>query len=218
MSERGGTPLRIPMERHSSVHITRRLDSLVASALSVVILGLIWTQLDVRAPPLRNPSPAFVRLEVEFIDAKKIRSVDGNPQAPKAKLPIQPPSPADPTPSHAVQRKSQRNRIPTPSTRPDIDNMADVSPPTDHVTRDDWQLLAGDKTFEPSIMRRRDDISLASDRVLPNVKVRDNSIAARWQRLARRQDCQELRARLQSDPGSAESILLTMQRRGCVTE
>lgn len=168
-------------------------------------------------PPLRNPSPAFVRLEVEFIDAKKISPVDGNPQAPNAKAPIQPPSPTDPIPSHTVQRKSQRNRIPTPSTRPDIDDTADVSPPIDHMTRDDWQLPAGDRTFEPSIMRRRDDISLASDRILPNVRVRDNSIVARWQRLAKRQDCQELRARLQSDTGSAESILLTMQRRGCVT-
>lgn len=205
------------MKHHSSVHITRRLDSLVASALSVVILGLIWTQLDVRAPPLRNPSPAFVRLEVEFIDAKKISPVDGNPQAPNAKAPIQPPSPTDPIPSHTVQRKSQRNRIPTPSIRPDIGNATDVGPPIDHMTRDDWQLPAGDKTFDPSIMRRRDDISLASDRILPDVRVHDNSIVARWQRLARRQDCQELRARLQSDPGSAESILLTMQRRGCVT-
>lgn len=115
-------------------------------------------------------------------------------------MPIHPPTPADPTPNHTFQRRSQRNRIPTPSIRPDIGNATD-----------------GDKTFDPSIMRRRDDISLASDRILPDVRVRDNSIVARWQRLAKRQDCQELRARLQSDTGSAESILLTMQRRGCVT-
>lgn len=222
--QRGGVNVRpSPNSAGGShrIHVRRQSDPLLAVALSMLANAVVWLQLGIRSPmpaPLPDTSD---RLAIEFVDAKLSPPVSTRPNNP---APRRAPRPAarrhaKPLLDHTGSRADPNGGAPASSANTEV--VQNGESPASHGTPmpDAWSVPPDGHDFQPSIMGRTDGPhTLSKKNVLPGVRVRDNSLAGRWQRLSRLQDCRELRNRLQTEPGSAEAILVTMQRRGCISE
>lgn len=191
-------------------------DQMIAATVTALLLGLAGLLLSCASRIPQRRSVAVHRIELQFVPRAPSPGISTPPHPQPARVP---PALRDAARKLAKPDRTESGKAATMADAQQMDDSWALGGRRDNASGTQALVEADGAAYAPRVMRARDSAPrLEGQRVLRNMRVRDSALLARWQRATQRQVCKDLHARLLAGPDSADVILLTMQRRGCVRE